>query len=498
MNEDLFQLQNGKYVMSETISEKIAYIKQQAPESLSQTDTGYAWDESGMADLFAECYNKDTRYCAEHKVWYTYESGVWKRDVDALLVSTKIREFVRIMVLYCGEIADEDKRKKYLAFVNKMGDRRFRDRLLKDARDNLKISATEFDRNPKLINCLNGTYDLENLCFREHDWKDFITMQTNFEYTQEDVTCERWVQFIAEITSDKSGDGYKENQDKADFLQRALGYSILGVCNEECMFILHGKTSRNGKSTAMDAIEHLLGDYARVAPVSIICRADKAKNAEAASPTLAALKGKRFITMSESNQYGRLDEEVIKQMTGGEEITARNLYESAITYLPQFTLWLSCNDLPAVTDKSLFASDRVRVIEFNRHFTEDERDTNLKELFRSPDAMKGIFAWLVAGYFKYKCYGLKMSAEMKQVIKQYEKDNDLVLQFLEERCEKSDEGSTKAKVLYDNFKLWCKSNGYYVPSAKKFNAGLELHPEWHEGKRKVMGYAVYDGIIVKN
>ena len=338
---------------------------------------------------------------------------------------------------------------------------------------------------------MNGTYDLDNFTFREHDPRDFLTMRTNFEYTvQRGIRCPRWETFIREVTCDEA--------DKADYLQRALGYSILGTSKEECMFILHGKTTRNGKSTLLGTIEYLLGDYACVSPVSIICRTDRAKNAEAASPTLASLKGKRFVTMAESNQYGKLDEETIKQLTGGEEITARNLYESQMSFLPQFTLWLSCNDLPSVSDKSLFASDRVRVIEFNRHFTAEERDEGLKEEFKTPEAMMGIFAWLVEGYRQYKRRGLVMSENLQKVIRQYERDNDLVLQFLEERCERSDSGCTRAKTLYDNYKIWCKSNGYFVCSAKKFNAGLETHPEWHDGKGIGHGnVAVYNGVVLK-
>lgn len=490
-DKELFRLNNGRYIMSEELSDKMFYIKRIQPESYQPDNSGYSWDESGMAELFSECYRNDTRYCPEAKSWYTYDKGAWRKDVGSLLVAEKIKEFTRLMVLYCGEITDEEKRKQYFGFVNKMGDRRFRDRLMKDAASVFPIAAAQFDANPNLINCLNGTYVLENMTFREHDWRDYLTMQTNFEYTmQEDIRCDRWEKFVDEITS--------KDKEKADYLQRALGYSMLGTSKEECMFILHGKTTRNGKSTMLGTIHHLLGDYATVSPVSIICKADRAKNAESASPTIAALKGKRFVTMAESNQYGRLDEETIKQLTGGEEITARNLYESVMTFLPQFTMWLSCNDLPAVQDKSLFASDRVRVIEFNKHFTEEERDETLKEVFRTPEAMKGIFTWLLVGYFKYKRFGLTMSDKMKRVIKQYERDNDLVLQFLEEKCEKLTEGSTRAKSLYDSFKIWCKSNGYFVMSAKKFNAGLEQHPEWHEGKRVVHGYAEYVGVGLRN
>lgn len=490
MADELFQLSNGRYITSEEISKKMFYIKSIHPETpYQENSTGYSWDEAGMADLFSECYQNDTRYCPEAKSWYTYDGGRWQKDVGSLLVSSKIKEFVRLMALYCGEIPDEEKRKQYMGFVSKMGDRRFRDRMMKDATDSMTIAAAEFDTHPYLINCKNGTYDLETMTFREHDWKDFLTMQTNFEYTMQEVTCPRWEQFIKEVTQD--------NKDKADYLQRALGYSILGTGKEECMFILHGKTTRNGKSTMLDAIQHLLGDYSTVAPVELICRNERQKNAEAANPVLARLKGKRMVTMSESDTAGKLDEATIKQYTGGEDITARELYQSAITFKPQFTMWLSCNDLPAVKDKSLFASDRVRVIEFNRHFSDEEQDKGLKDYFETPEAMKGIFTWLVIGYFKYRRFGLRMCDDMKKVIKQYEKDNDLVLQFLEEKCEGTDEGYTKAKTLYDNYKIWCKSNGYYVCSMKKFNAELTTHPEWYHEKSLIAGVTVYHGLALK-
>jgi len=488
--DELFQLSNGRYITSEEISKKMYYIKSVHPElPYQENSTGYSWDEAGMADLFSECYQNDTRYCAEAKSWFTYDSGRWQKDVGSLLVAAKIKEFIRLMALYCGEIADDEKRKQYMSFVAKMGDRRFRDRLMKDAADSMRIEAEQFDTHPYLINCKNGTYDLESMEFREHRWQDFLTMQTNFEYSVQDVRCERWEKFIQEVT--------QNDYEKADYLQRALGYSILGTSKEECMFILHGKTTRNGKSTMLDAIQHLLGDYSTVAPVELICRSDRAKNAEAANPVLAKLKGKRMVTMSESDTAGKLDEATIKQYTGGEDITARELYQSAITYKPQFTMWLSCNDLPAVKDKSLFASDRVRVIEFNRHFTDAEQDKGLKDYFESPEAMKGIFTWLIAGYFKYRRFGLRMNDNMKAVVKQYERDNDLVLQFLEEKCEQKDDAITKAKTLFDTYKIWCKSNGYYVCSMKKFNAEVTAHPEWYAEKAMSGGVTVYRGLSLK-
>ena len=234
-----------------------------------------------------------------------------------------------------------------------------------------------------------------------------------------------------------------------------------------------------------------------MAPVAIICKSDRSRDGEAPSPVLASLKGRRFVTMAESNQYGKLDEEAIKQFTGGEEITARHLHEKPITFRPQFTLWLSCNDLPSVTDKSLFASERIRVIEFNRHFTQEEQDKNLKNEFQEMEAMQGIFSWLLAGYYDYLADGLSMSAEMQKVINAYKKDNDIVLQFLEEKCETQDGAFTLQKSLYDSFKMWCKSNGYYVATARRFNSEMETHPEWHNGRVTRNGYPGYKNIVLK-
>ena len=201
--------------------------------------------------------------------------------------------------------------------------------------------------------------------------------------------------------------------------------------------------------------------------------------------------------MAESNEYGKLDEEKIKQLTGGEEISARALYQSAITYKPQFTLWLSCNDLPLVTDKSLFASERIKVVEFNRHFAPNEQDIHLKDELCTQENMSGIFMWLVRGYVHYKKKGLKMSKGLKEVISKYERDNDLVLQFLEMRCVRDDNANIKAKDLYNAFKMWSKSEGSFVLSARKFNSEMERHPEWFDKKSTSCGFPIYWGLKLK-
>ncbi len=485
-----FEFPNGMSLTDEVLLPRFMNIYNSKPAETSLTDLGYQWNEGGLARLFIETYKDCTRYCPERKCWYSYKSGKWVKDIGSLIVSDRVKEFCQLLELYCWTIKDEDLRTKYKKFLLKTGDRRFRDRLIKDAMDISPINADMFDNNPYLINCKNGTYDLKNKVFRGASWEDYLTMQTNFEYwfsVNKPTKCKRWEQFIDEIMQ---GDEVKKN-----YLQRALGYSILGSSKEECMFICYGKTTRNGKSTLLDAIQHLLGDYSCVSPVSIICKSSTAKNADSASPTLANLKGKRFVTMAESSQYGKLDEETIKQLTGGEEIQARALYENTISYKPQFTLWLSCNDLPSVQDKSVFASDRLRVITFDKHFDESTRDKNLKDYFREDENMKGIFLWLLQGYYDYVKNGLNMPTEIKKVVQEYERDNDLVLQFLEDTCIRQENTEINQKDLYDYYKSWCKRNGYLAFSSKRFNANVRSHPEWYDKEIVKQGRKYYVGLV---
>ena len=142
-SRELFQLRSGRVILDEDMSDKMFLIKQNHPERADETTSGFEWSEMGMANLFAMLYDQEARYCIEHKCWYTYSAGAWRRDEGAILVSEKIKDFVRLMILYCGEITDDDLRKNYTAFVNKMGDRRMRDRILKDATGELHISAAQ-------------------------------------------------------------------------------------------------------------------------------------------------------------------------------------------------------------------------------------------------------------------------------------------------------------------------------------------------------------------
>ena len=230
----LLHYRDKQYRLNERLSKKMQIILDAQPENTYQgEEIKYFWDEGGLSELFAECYFDENRYCPEKQSWYSYDGTRWVCDIGAHIVSDHILEFVRLLDMYTGEITNEEHRAAYKKFLLKTGNRKYRENILRDASDKetLTITLSQFDADPYLINCRNGTFDLRKQEFREHSWQDFLTMRTNFDFGLRfmDMKCERWEQFINEITI---GD-----KDKAEYLQKALGYSMLGIANEECMFI---------------------------------------------------------------------------------------------------------------------------------------------------------------------------------------------------------------------------------------------------------------------
>lgn len=482
---NLFQLRNGQYLLDPDQSRVFSTIMSEKPHR----NPDYRWDEIGMADLFAKCYAPNTVYCPEAKQWYSYDGTVWVKDTGSLIAGERLKEFTRLMQLYCNEIPEDDgSDKEYRKFVAKLGDRRTRDRILKDAQSEAMVSISRFDANPYYINCLNGTYDLKKGEFHEHRPEDYLTMKTACMFPVDTIVLDfdRWNTFIDEITC-----GDKE---VAGYLQRALGYSLVGRANEECMFIAYGKTTRNGKGTLLNTIHTILGDYAKTIGVDFICQSRGGRSYSQANPMVCALKGARFLTMSESDDSGRLDEAIIKNYTGGDPISTRQLYGEAFDFIPQFKMWLSCNTLPTVNDKSLFSSDRVKVIEFNRHFGEGERDVKLKEKFLEPTARTAIFKWLLEGYNDYKRMGLCEPASVRDAVKGYEKRNDRVALFVDEMCVMDVDAKTGRTELYSAYKSWCRTNGVNPKNAQKFYEEMEAH-----AKQKIIhGMRLFSGIRLAN
>ena len=311
---------------------------------------------------------------------------------------------------------------------------------------------------------MNGTLDLHNGEFRSHDPADMLTRQGSVVYDP-DARCERWESFVQEI--------FPNDPDTLDFMQRWLGYSLAGDLSEEKMVMLHGESTRNGKSTLCECISAVMGDYATsINPDSL--GEQRRSDGTGPSEDIARLNGIRFAVMPEPKNTLRLDAGRIKQLTGGDTVNARFLGENSFTFKSVAHITANANSLPEVNDMTVFWSGRVLVVPFTRHFEEWEQDPHLKAKMSTEEAKSGILNWMLEGLRKYRQDRLKTSAAMQTALDEYRYESDKLSRFIGDCLPMSKDPGLKIRTedVYANYQAWCRENGNFAEAKNRFLAGL--------------------------
>lgn len=417
----------------------------------------HTWDDIGTATLMKDVYEETLRYCPQEGDWYIYDGARWERQGEYGIVSDMLQTLLNLLRLYCHELEvdkteDPEVIEGYLRYVNSLRKHTAMRNIIEVLKTMLRLSKRDMDTDPYILNTPRVAYDLRTGKTLTETREKVITMKTQTSMpTAYQSRCDRWYSFILEIMDD--------NAERAAFLQRALGYSLLGVNREECMFVMYGRHTRNGKGTLTDAIRAALGEeYANSAPTDLICegRNGRPTDFNAPQPTLSRLVGTRLVFMSESGKNVRLDAANMKALTGRDTLVTRGLYEASFSFLPQFTLWLQTNHLPAVTDDTVFMSDRIWVIEFNRKFDESQRDRNLKELFSDPENRPTILEWLMDGCRDYIQNGLNPPDCVREATENYRKMHDRIGNFLDEETVLAEGKAIMRGDLYAEYRAWCR------------------------------------------
>ena len=336
-----------------------------------------------LARLFAKLHKNWLLYNPTSKKWYYYDTTRWIKDEDNLIVERYAQRFFEILSSYSKNLNDE------YVFYKKIRSYETYDKIkgfINLSRSHCSVETKNFNSNQMLFNCLNGTFDFSTYTFREHKPDDYITKISNVRYNPLAVSDD-FIKFVHEIMSDNEGK-YSEVEiiERVEFLQKILGYSLTGETNLDKCFFLYGATTRNGKSTLMENYYYLDGGTEgygiHVAPETL---AQNKRKGGQASEDLARLDGSRFAVASELPKYMYLDSAQLKQFTGGDTITARFLYGSTYEFTPRFKLFFNTNHLPYVTDDTVFSSNRIIVIPFERHFSEEEQDLGLKNRLKEEE-----------------------------------------------------------------------------------------------------------------
>lgn len=433
----------------------------------------FSCNDKGNGLLFAEVFKDVCRYNVTAKEWYVYQNGYWQADTGGMIVMRYAKELHTALVHYGVNITDEIRQKIYLENVAKLAQRRFRETMLKDAQDGYFVKSEDFDRNDWLFNCLNGTYDLRSGYFRPHNPKDLISKMSNVVYDENAGSAE-FEKFISTIMCGDTS--------KIRYLQKAFGYSLTGDTSQECFFILYGATSRNGKGTLMETLSYMMGNergYA-MAAVPETFAGKQNKDSRQASGDIARLKGVRFLNSSEPSKRMVFDAALLKTLTGRDTITARHLHEREFQFVPSFKLFINTNYLPHVNDDTLFASDRVNVITFDKHFGDDERDPELKEKLKTQDNISGLFNWCLEGLKLYKAEGLKRPEEVASATAEYQNSSDRLALFIGECLIAEPMTNCKVSDLFGIYREWCQANGYYAENKTNFMAGLRSKNMLHD------------------
>ena len=427
-------------------------------------------DELSISLIFGDIMQKKLRYVLESSKWVYFNGNKFAMDSKNNVMIAKAIKHIssRLQNYFEGRLAQFDANspsaKKLENIIKKITSASYRSRLESDLRERNPINITQFDNERILFNCKNGILDLDSLELLPHSPEFLITKECGVEYNP-DAKCPLFEKTVAEIMDN--------NQNKIRFLRMALGSSLLGFNSTEKMYILWGPTTRNGKSTINECIHSVFGEYGcNTEPETF---AQSKKDSRSASGDIARLRGMRYVQAAEPNKNMVFDVALIKRLTGNDTITARNLFEAEFEFMPMFITYMNTNYLPKVMDTTLFASDRIRVIPFEHHFSEEERDSHLKKKLKKE--LSGILNWLIAGMQDFLQNPNYYPDEIRKATMDYEAESDKTEQFLTEVFEVSEGATIRGKVVYSLYQTWCEDNGFKIEG--KITLFKELRKKGH-------------------
>ena len=428
-----------------------------AAENREAPTAWHPWTELGNAERLVAKHGESMRYCGPRKSWYVWDGRRWARDeTDQMSKWAKLT--VRAMYAEASAIDDDKERDAFIRFARSSEKRTAIGAMigLAESEPGVPILADDLDHGPYLLNVENGTIDLRTGELRAHDPHDLITKLTPVDYDA-DAECPTWISFISHIMG--------ENEALISFLQLAIGYSLTGATDERALFIMHGG-GQNGKSTLIETVMELLGQYATKAAFSTFF----AKRQEGVRNDVARLHKARFVAASEIEQGRRLAEALVKELTGRDTIVARFLYQDEFDFVPEFKIWLAANHKPEIrgTDKGIWS--RIRLIPFDVTIPDDQQDFDLPDKLKAE--LPGILRWALGGCIAWQSEGLGQPSEVAEATSRYRDEMDAVAEFISECCVLSPNAEAWASSLYPRYKQWCEGNGDRPMTHKMFGGRL--------------------------
>jgi putative DNA primase/helicase len=488
-----------------------------AAESVAP-DTGlnpFRGTDDANADLLLKLHGVDIRFCPPWDKWLLWTGSHWRidtrLDIDrlsadvprslrerAIALTQERQSLLEKMAELLAQInADKTQSQRLtqehgrlakqqtalgdevdwlLKLAGKLEGTAKRGCMLLAARHKVVVHHSDLDKGQFLLNAANGTVDLQTGKIRPHERRDLLTHDVEIPYLQNAAAAPTWLQFL---NSTFGGDA-----DLIQFVQRAVGYSLTGDVREQILLICHGVGS-NGKSVFLNVLQKLLGALAFQAAPDLLM-ADKQRR----HPTEQAdLFGKRLVVCQETGEGRRFNETLVKQLTGGDTITARRMHEDFWQFKPTHKLWLSTNHKPEIRGTDFAIWRRIRLIPFNVKFTDDgpaRKDPDMEAKLTAE--LPGILAWAVAGCLDWQRHGLPAPAAVAAATAGYQAEMDVLAAWLGECCIVGKRFEAKAADLYATYCAWCEQCGERPETQRKWGMRLTERGFLREQRRAGIVY----------
>jgi putative DNA primase/helicase len=397
--------------------------------------------DMGNGYRFARQHKDTAKFCYKADKWYVWDALRWIEDNSGEAVRLA-KATVKTVYTEAAFTEDKDKREAIGKHaLRSEGDSRVA-AMLHQAQSEMPVKLEAFDQDTFAFNCENGTLDLRTGELHPHAREDFITKLSSVVYDDQ-AKCPKWESFLAQI--------FDGDEELITFIQKAIGYSLTGSTEEQCFFIGYG-TGANGKSVFLKTVSALTAEYGQQVRSETLMT----KKYQGVSNDIAALRGARFLSAVETDSEHKLAEATVKQLTGGDTVRARFLFQEEFEFSPQFKLWLACNHKPTISNDNAIWR-RIRLIPFGVTIPKEEQNPRLDLELR--EELPGILAWAVRGCLLWQHEGLGEPAAVQQATSDYREEMDTLSAFFADRCELADHFQVTSSELYAVYGAWCSTNG---------------------------------------
>jgi putative DNA primase/helicase len=431
----------------------------------------------GNGERMVARFGADLRYCHPWKKWLHFDRQRWKED-DTAAVRRLAKRTVREILNEAATVEDDEERKAHNKWWNASEGKAKVEAMisLASSENGIPILPDDLDRDRSLLTVENGTIDLRTGKLRPHQREDLITRLAPVKFVP-GAACPTWLRVLDDVFARDPG--------LIRFLKMLCGVCLTGDISNQILPVLYG-SGANGKTTILTVLLEILGpDYAIVAPPGLLTL----KKSERHPTELACLFNKRLVVDSETAEGAQFNENLVKQLTGGDRIRARRMREDFWEFSPTHKILMCTNHKPEIRETKNAIWRRVKLVPFNVAIPEDRQDARLPERLRAE--YSGILTWCVEGCLEWQESGLEIPDAVESATKEYRAESDLLAQFLASECSVISNLTARATPLYARYQKWA---GDEAVNQRRFGKALSERGF----KKHTNNGIVYEGIGLRS